>query len=323
VTDATDPTGDAPGADDTGDGTDDPNTETDTAADAVDPPDGFDPGSVADHDPVAYYDRYGEREWERLDRDLYHRLEFEETVHFLERSLPEAGHVLDVGGGAGRYAVYLADRGYSVTLVDPSRRQVELAAENAVDHGVADAVTVRTGDVRDLAVEADAADATLCLGGQLSHVLDESDRERAAAELARVTAPGGPVFVSVMGLLAAVQGIARFSGRLPPAEDETELLPELVRTGDYDRALLEAFDREPQGPPMHLFRVAELEALLSGAGLSVETVTGLESVVSQRRDEFDALDGEHRDALRTAVAALRGDRGAADLSGHFLAVARA
>jgi hypothetical protein len=62
---------------------------------------------------------------------------------------------------------------------------------------------------------------------------------------------------------------------------------------------------------------------LSGAGLSVETVTGLESVVSQRRDEFDALDGEHRDALRTAVAALRGDRGAADLSGHFLAVARA
>jgi hypothetical protein len=126
-----------------------------------------------------------------------------------------------------------------------------------------------------------------------------------------------------MGLLAAVQGIARFSGRLPPAEDETELLPELVRTGDYDRALLEAFDREPQGPPMHLFRVAELEALLSGAGLSVETVTGLESVVSQRRDEFDALDGEHRDALRTAVAALRGDRGAADLSGHFLAVARA
>jgi hypothetical protein len=40
-------------------------------------------------DPAAYYDDYGEREWERLERDLYHRLEFEETTHFLERELPE------------------------------------------------------------------------------------------------------------------------------------------------------------------------------------------------------------------------------------------
>ena len=94
------------------------------------------------------------------------------------------------------------------------------------------------------------------------------------------------------------------------------------RTGNYDHELLTAFDREPTGPPMHLFRVAELVRLLEEAGLAVETVTGLESVVSQRRDEFDVLADSHRDALRNTVETLRGDRAAADLSGHMLAVTR-
>lgn len=274
-------------------------------------------------DPVAHYDEAPEREWDRLDRDLYHRLEWEETVHHLERVLPDAGRVLDIGGGAGRYSVWLAERGYDVVLVDPSEELVELAAEKAAEHGVEKAVTTRVGDVRDLDFEADAVDATICLGGPLSHVLDGSERETATAELARVTVPGGPVAVSVMGRLAALQTIASGAGRAAPERDETELLPRLAREGTYGPALLDEFDREPTSPPMHLFRVAELEALLEGAGLDVETVTGLESVVSQRRADFEELTDAHREALRQTVAALRGDRCAADLSGHILAVARA
>ncbi|GAB7013166.1 hypothetical protein JCM18549_14370 [Halolamina salina] len=273
--------------------------------------------------PEAYYDEYGEREWDRLDRDLYGELEHDETWNYLDRHLPESGRVLDAGGGAGRYSVELADRGYEVTLVDRSSEQVALARENAAEHGVADAVTARTGDVRDLDAEADSFDATLCLGGPLSHVLDAGERETAAAELQRVTDPGGPVFVSVMGRLAALQTIARMAGRVDPAADETEILPRLARTGDYDADLLEAFDLEPSGPPMHLFRADELRELLQRAGLTVHTLTGLESVASQRRDEFDALGDDHREAIRGTVAALRGDPGVADLSGHMLAVASA
>lgn len=274
-------------------------------------------------DPAAYYDEYGEREWDRLERDFYHRLEWEETTYYLERVLPESGRILDVGGGAGRYSIWLARRGYTATLVDPSERQVELAASKAAEHEVDGSLTVERGDVRSLPYEADAFDATLCLGGPLSHVLAEDERRAGVCELRRVTEPGGPVFVSVMGRLAALQSIARFSGKLPPDADETELLPPLARTGDYDADLLAAFDREPTGPPMHLFRVAELEAMLADAGLSVETVTGLENIASQRRDDFDALTAAGREAIRETVRTLRGDRAAADLSGHILAVARA
>lgn len=271
-------------------------------------------------DPTGYYDDAGEREWNRLDGDLYHRLEWEETWHVLDAHLPPEGRVLDVGGGAGRYAVELAERGYDVTLVDPSETQVELAAEKAGDRDVADRVTAQVGDVRDLPVGTDAVAATLCLGGPLSHVLDADERATAAEELARVTAPDGPVVVSVMGRLAALQTIARVAGREEVDVDETVLLPELARTGDYDRELLAEHHLPPTAPPMHLFRADELERLLAEAGLAVEAVTGLESVVSQRRAHFDALDDDQRAALRATVAALRGDRGVADLSGHLLAV---
>lgn len=155
------------------------------------------PGMPDALDPVAHYDEAPEREWDRLDRDLYHRLEWEETVHHLEQVLPDTGRVLDVGGGAGRYSVWLAERGHDVVLVDPSQELVELAAKKATEHGVEDSVNTRVGDVRDLDVEDDAVGATLCLGGPLSHVLDGSERATAAAELARVTVPGGPVAVSV------------------------------------------------------------------------------------------------------------------------------
>jgi S-adenosylmethionine-dependent methyltransferase len=276
-----------------------------------------------DFDPTSFYNDLGEDEWNRLDRDFYHRLEWEETTAFLERALPDSGHVLDIGGGAGRYSVWLAERGYTVSLVDPSEQQVEIASTKATESGVADHLTTEVGDVRNIQYGDDEFDATLCLGGPLSHVLTEEGRRKAVRELKRVTVPDSPVFVSVMGRLAALQTITRISGKLPPAEDETELLARLARDGTYDADLLDAFDREPSGPPMHLFRVAELERLLDEAGLRVETVTGLESIASQRRDAFEELPEEHRDVIREAVRELREDRLAADLSGHILAVARA
>ncbi|MGH7718781.1 MAG: class I SAM-dependent methyltransferase, partial [Gemmatimonadaceae bacterium] len=47
-------------------------------------------------------------------------LEFARTWAILERYLPAPpAHIADVGGGAGRYALPLARRGYEVHLLDP------------------------------------------------------------------------------------------------------------------------------------------------------------------------------------------------------------
>lgn len=54
----------------------------------------------------------------------------------LDRLLPRQGRALDVAGGAGRHAIWLARRGLDVTLVDISEVAVDLAAANAADAGV-------------------------------------------------------------------------------------------------------------------------------------------------------------------------------------------
>src|SRR6266849_5262569 len=44
---------------------------------------------------------------------------------FLSAQLP--GHALDVAGGAGRHAIWLADRGWNVKLVDISEVGIDMA----------------------------------------------------------------------------------------------------------------------------------------------------------------------------------------------------
>jgi len=282
-----------------------------------------DPDDDVPLDLAEFYDQHTEREWNRLDRDFHHRLEWEGTVEYLDRHLPASGHVLDAGGGAGRYAVWLAERGLDVTMLDLSAGQVAFAREKAREHGVADRVTFVRGDVRALPVPADRFDATCCLGGPLSHVLDATEREGAVGELARATVPGAPVFVSVMGLMASVTRMMRYAGRVDDEADDTELLADLARTGDYDEDLLERYGRDPTVQQMHLFRADEFEALLAAGGLQVETLAALEGPFSQRRDHLDELTDEHRAVVRETLDVLREDRHVVDHSAHMLAVCRA
>ena len=76
---------------------------------------------------LAYYEKGLESE--RLPRAAAGRLEYLRTREMLSRHLPPPpATVLDVGGGAGVYALPLAREGYSVHLVDPVPLHVEQAA---------------------------------------------------------------------------------------------------------------------------------------------------------------------------------------------------
>ncbi|MHB9288902.1 methyltransferase domain-containing protein [Halobacteriales archaeon Cl-PHB] len=280
-------------------------------------------------DPQSFYDDYGEAEWERLDRDFFHRLEWEGTVAQLESHLPSVAaaadppHILDVGGGPGRYSIWLAEQGYEVTLVEPSETQRDVAREQVADYGVAERVSIRHGDVRDLDFEDGAAAATCCLGGPLSHVLDADERATAVRELRRVTSSGEPVFVSVLGLLGAVMITVQYAGRVDDGVDDVGLMPALVREGDYTAELAQRHGVEPAIFDCHFFRRDELVALLERGGLAVGDVVTLEGVAGLRRRHFDDLDDAARDAIRELNDLLRSDSTLADVSPHMLAVCRA
>lgn len=272
---------------------------------------------MTDMSPRAYYDEFADGEWNRLEANPVSRLEFENTIASLEHRLPESGHVLDAGGGAGRYGIWLAGRGYDVTLVDLSREQVRIAREKADEHGVGELITTQQGDIRNLPFGSEKFDAVCCLGGPLSHVVSPAERERALSELRRVAREGVPVFVSVIGRLATLRDIIK---HVP--EESHGLLVHLAETGDYTAEAVAEYGSGEGWAECHFFRAAELEVDLSEAGFAVETIAGLEGPASNMQRELGDASEEARTSVRELACALREDRAVADCSEHILAVVR-
>lgn len=96
-------------------------------------------------------------EAERLTRGAG-RLEFLRTQEIIRRHLPPGPlTILDVGGGAGAHAAWLADDGHTVHVVDPMPNHVA-AAERLV--GTGRRITAEVGDARSLT--ADKAERMPC-----------------------------------------------------------------------------------------------------------------------------------------------------------------
>ena len=90
------------------------------------------------------------------------------VLNALYAALPPDATVLDVGGGAGRYALPLATRARHVTVVEPSADSVEMLNARAAEAGIAN-VTVINEPWED--AEAPSADVVLC-SLVLHHVAD-------------------------------------------------------------------------------------------------------------------------------------------------------
>lgn len=150
-------------------------------------------------DMLEYYKNLGKGEWERLEPPSIGAVEFAVTCHLLQAYLPPSGSVLDLGGGPGRYAIWLEERGYQVVLADASPEMLHLARIKLEEVGVSEEkIEILQADARELGILSDASfDAVLCLG-PFYHLIEEQDRKRASRELVRVLRPGGLAFIAVM-----------------------------------------------------------------------------------------------------------------------------
>src|SRR5262245_35550476 len=78
------------------------------------------------------------------------QLEFARTQEMVaERLPPPPAIVLDVGGGAGAYALWLAEIGYEVHLIDPISRLVSKAQARS-DAAARHIASCNLGDAREL-----------------------------------------------------------------------------------------------------------------------------------------------------------------------------
>ncbi|HEX5595265.1 MAG TPA: class I SAM-dependent methyltransferase [Micromonosporaceae bacterium] len=160
----------------------------------------------------------------RLSRSPHGRLEYLRTQELIRRWLPAPGaRVLDIGGGTGIHAAWLAAVGHDVHLVDPVPSHVEAAAK-------LNGVSAEIGDARQLNAPDGSVDVVLLLG-PLYHLIDGRDRTQALAEAVRVLRAGG---------LLVAGGISRYlsllevgsDGRLT-AEMQSSIAA-VIATGRYD-----------------------------------------------------------------------------------------
>ena len=130
-------------------------------------------------------------------------LEKARTQELIERYLPAPPAViLDVGGAAGAYAFWLADRGYVVHLVDLTPRLVNEARRLNANRQPG-LQSCEVGDARSLAFADASVDAILLLG-PLYHLVEREERLKALREARRVLKPGGLLFGAAISRWASL-----------------------------------------------------------------------------------------------------------------------
>lgn len=265
--------------------------------------------SVIDPEIRAYYDRGDERDRLTAQGET---LELVRTRELLSRFLPPApAGVLDVGGGAGVYAAWLARLGYRVHLIDPMPLHVEQAMAAAAQPG--QSFVVSLGDARQLPAEADSVDAVLLMG-PLYHLTEPAGRLSALCEAYRALRPGGVV---------AAVGISRAASLLDALRQGLLHQPEV-------RAIIERDLRDGQhrNPDRHLgwfttayfHRPDELAAEVTDAGFEVEAILGIEGPGNHLNAGWD--DPIQRENILAAARAVERESSVIGISAHLLAVGR-
>jgi ubiquinone/menaquinone biosynthesis C-methylase UbiE len=261
-----------------------------------------------DPDVLRHYQLGGEDG--RLVRGGTERLELLRTKELLARHLPPGPlDVLDIGGGSGRYAAWLAGLGHRVHLVDP----VPLHVEQARARG---GFTVAEGDARQLTVEDVSADVVLLLG-PLYHLPEVADRRRALAEALRVLRPGGRLFAAAVSRFASsLDGMKK--GFVTDAGFRGRTLATLEhgvhRSGGID---------DGQFTTAYFHRPEELRAEVADAGFHVEALYGIEGPGGYEADDYpEWADAAFRDDILAMARATETEPSLLGFGPHLLAVGR-
>jgi ubiquinone/menaquinone biosynthesis C-methylase UbiE len=243
-------------------------------------------------------------------------LEFERTKDVIRESFPPApATVLDVGGGPGAYAFWLAEEGYSVHLIDAVPKHIDQAREQANQHPDAPLTTLAVGDARHLEHEDGSADAILLLG-PLYHLVDIADRHQSLTEAFRVLRDGG------VAILGAISRHTSLMGGLMEGGIHTPVFADIVRQ--------DLKDGQHRNPPGHhyftdaIFHLPEeLEEEAQSAGFIVEDTLAIEGPASwiPNIKERWAEEQKRRDLLEFARQTAR-DSAIIGASVHFAVVAR-
>jgi len=263
---------------------------------------------------IAAYYRHSAEE-HRLEEGPF-LLEALRTRELIKRHAPAPpATVLDVGGAAGAYALWLASAGYTVHLLDPAPNHVAAAQRQSALSSSPLASCV-IGDARNLPFSDECADVLLLLG-PLYHLTSSADRARALSEAARVLKPGGV-------LLAAA--ISRYGSALDGLARELYDDPRFAAMVDQDLSdgqHRNATTRLDYFTTAYFHRPEDLRAEVSSAGFLLHGLYGIEGPAWILPDLAARLnDPRRKETVLRVARLLESEPTVLATSAHLLAVGR-
>jgi SAM-dependent methyltransferase len=261
----------------------------------------------------AYYDTAHEES--RLELGAF-RLEGSRSRELILRHAPGLpATVLDVGGAAGAYAFWLAERGYEVRLFDAVPRLVEVASQRN-ERAVRRLAACSVADARALP-EADESAAMVLLLGPLYHLVQEDDRQAALSEALRVLRPGGVLIAAGISRWAsAMDGLAR------------ELLRDREFASIVERDMLDGHHQNPTNrldyfTTAYFHRPDDLRREVIDAGFEVEGLYGVEGpgwILPDLDERWN--DRERREMLLQVARVLESEPSVLGCSAHLMIIGR-
>jgi ubiquinone/menaquinone biosynthesis C-methylase UbiE len=243
----------------------------------------------------------------------HNRLEQVRVQELMTRHLPASPAVVcDIGGGTGPHALWLAEHGYTVHLLDAMPLHIEQALDLDSRKTLASAVV---GDARQLPYADSSADAVL-LFGPLYHLTGRADRLQALGEALRVLRPGGVLLAMNVNRFAST-----FDGLFAGGYAD----PDFMAMADQD--LQDGQHRAPPGKPYFtttfFHHPDELRTEIEAAGFEVAQLLGVEGI-GWTMGDFDAAweDPVQREWILRVARRLEAEPTLLGASAHVMAVAR-
>ena len=214
-----------------------------------------------------FYDDNTDMEWNRLNG---FKFEFEITKVLLNKYMNK-GSVLDIGGGPGRYSLYLASMGYDVTLVDLSRKNIEFALNKSKELDIE--IKAFQSDARHLnKLNLDKYDNILIMG-PFYHLFELNDRKKVLIDSLEHLSENGLIFASFISINA---GFNYYLSDCP-----NELINESQKSF-FDNAEQNISWAGSAFTEAYFIDIDEIEEFFNECGLEKVTIFGQEGITATR-----------------------------------------